>query len=70
LAGDAKHVGIGTDFDGGFGLQSVPAEINTIADLQKLVPLLGKRGYTNNDITAIMGENWLSLLKETLPKSV
>jgi membrane dipeptidase len=70
LAGDAKHVGIGTDFDGGFGLQSVPAEINTIADLQKLVPLLGKRGYTENDITAIMGENWLSLLKETLPKSV
>jgi membrane dipeptidase len=70
LAGDAKHVGIGTDFDGGFGLQSVPAEINTIADLQKLVPLLKKRGYTENDITAIMGENWLSLLKETLPKSV
>jgi membrane dipeptidase len=70
LAGDAKHVGIGTDFDGGFGLQSVPAEINTIADLQKLVPLLGKRGYTRNEITAIMGENWLSLLKETLPKSV
>ena len=70
LAGDAKHVGIGTDFDGGFGLQSVPVEINTIADLQKLVPLLRKRGYTESDITAIMGENWLSLLKEILPKSV
>lgn len=70
LAGDARHVGIGTDFDGGFGLQSVPVEINTIADLQKLVPLLGKRGYTESDITAIMGENWLSLLKETLPESV
>ncbi len=70
LAGDAKHVGIGTDFDGGFGLQLVPVEINTIADLQKLVPLLGKRGYTESDITAIMGENWLSLLKKTLPKSV
>jgi membrane dipeptidase len=70
MAGDARHVGIGTDFDGGFGLQSVPVEINTIADLQKLVPLLGKRGYTESDITAIMGENWLSLLKETLPESV
>jgi membrane dipeptidase len=70
LAGDAKHVGIGTDFDGGFGLQSVPAEINTIADLQKLIPLLGEIGYTQNDISAIMGDNWLSLLRKTLPASI
>ena len=44
LAGDAQHVGIGSDFDGGFGVQSVPPEIDTIADLQKLVPLLTARG--------------------------
>jgi membrane dipeptidase len=69
MAGDANHVGIGTDFDGGFGLQSVPREINTIADLQKLVPLLGEKGYTDNDIRAIMGNNWLSHLKHTLPAS-
>jgi membrane dipeptidase len=69
MAGDANHVGIGTDFDGGFGLQSVPREIDTIADLQKLVPLLGEKGYTDNDIRAIMGNNWLSLLKNTLPAS-
>ena len=43
LAGDARHVGIGSDFDGGFGVQSVPPEIDTIADLQKLVPLLTAR---------------------------
>ena len=24
LAGDPRHVGLGSDFDGGFGLQSVP----------------------------------------------
>jgi membrane dipeptidase len=69
LAGDAKHVGIGTDFDGGFGLQSVPGEIDTIADLQKLIPLLKKRGYTDSDTSAIMGDNWLSCLKESLPES-
>src|SRR6202142_1854515 len=46
LAGDARHVGIGSDFDGGFGVQSVPPEIDTIADLQKLVPLLIARGYS------------------------
>lgn len=69
IAGDARHVGIGTDFDGGFGLQSIPAEIDTIADLQKLIPLLKKRGYTDSDTTAIMGGNWLAHLKESLPKS-
>lgn len=70
IAGDARHVGIGTDFDGGFGLQSVPAEIDTISDLQKLVPLLAERGYTENDIAAIMGANWLHLLRNTLPASI
>ena len=69
LAGNANHVAIGTDFDGGFGLQSVPGDIDTIADLQKLVPLLAKRGYTDKDTAAIMGENWLRLLRKSLPKS-
>ena len=67
LAGDASHVGIGTDFDGGFGLQSVPEEIDTITDLQKLEPLLDEKGYTESDIAAILGTNWLSLLKRILP---
>jgi membrane dipeptidase len=70
MAGNAQHVGIGSDFDGGFGLQSVPAEINTIADLRKLIPLLEERGYTEDDIAAVMGENWLSLLEQTLPESL
>ncbi|MBE0410492.1 MAG: membrane dipeptidase, partial [Anaerolineales bacterium] len=68
MAGDAHHVGIGSDFDGGFGLQSVPAEIDSIADLRKIIPLLEERGYTEDDIAAIMGENWLSLLQQTLPE--
>ena len=67
LAGDARHAGIGSDFDGGFGLQSVPAGIDTIADLQILVSLLGEKGYTDNDVAAILGGNWLSLLHRTLP---
>lgn len=67
IAGDAKHVGIGSDFDGGFGLSAVPAEIDTIADLQKLAPILAKKGYAEEDVNAILGENWLSHLRETLP---
>ena len=67
LAGNASHVGLGSDFDGGFGYPSTPAEINTIADLQKLVSLLLQKGYTGNDIEAIFSRNWLTLLEGSLP---
>jgi len=70
LAGDAAHAGIGSDFDGGFGWQSVPSEIDTVADLQQLVPLLVQKGYTEEDIAAIMGKNWLRILNDNLPESV
>jgi membrane dipeptidase len=67
LAGDAQHVGIGSDFDGGFGMQSTPSEIDTIADLQKLVPLLESKGFTNRDVENIMSGNWLRQLQRSLP---
>jgi len=69
LAGDSLHVGIGTDFDGGFGVQSVPAEIDTIADLQKLAPLLLERGYNEQDVANIFSGNWLDRLQRYLPSS-
>lgn len=70
MAGDANHVGIGSDYDGGFGLQSVPVEIDTIADLQKMVPLLLEKGYSQADVISIMGGNWLRLLGQVLPDSL
>lgn len=66
-AGDARHVGFGSDFDGGFGRESVPAEIETIADLQKLAPILLEKGYSEEDVQAIFGGNWLAHLQRTLP---
>jgi membrane dipeptidase len=69
IAGDALHVGIGTDFDGGFGYGAVPAEINTIADMQLLVPVLANRGYTAEDIAAIFSGNWQCQLERILPAS-
>lgn len=67
IAGDAFHAGLGSDFDGGFGLQSAPAGIDTIADLQKLAPLLSERGYSDADIAAIFGGNWIQFLRRSLP---
>jgi membrane dipeptidase len=67
LAGDSLHAGIGSDLDGGFGLESVPLEMDTVADLQKLIPLLEARGYSESDSANILGGNWLARLKRDLP---
>ena len=69
MAGEASHVGIGSDFDGGFGLQSIPEDVDTIADLQNLVPLLTRRGYSEDDIASILSGNWLDHLRSWLPES-
>jgi membrane dipeptidase len=66
LAGDASHVGLGTDFDGGFGVESVPKEISEVADLQLIAKNLSDYGYDDDDIVGIMGENWLRLLRRSL----
>ncbi|MGB5782794.1 MAG: membrane dipeptidase [Eudoraea sp.] len=65
LAGNSLHVGIGTDLDGGFGREQSPADINTIADLQKLPNLLYKRGYNNKDIENIMHANFIRFLRNS-----
>jgi membrane dipeptidase len=67
LTGSAAHVGIGSDMDGGFGLQSTPAEIDTISDLRLIAPRLAARGYAPDDVAAIMGGNFLRILRQTLP---
>jgi membrane dipeptidase len=67
LTGSADHVALGTDFDGGFGVEHVPAEIDTIADLARLPGLLRSRGYSARQISSIMSENWLKVLRQALP---
>jgi len=69
IAGDTRHAAIGTDFDGGFGVEFVPREIDTIADLPKLIPLLTEKGYNQDDIKRILSGNWLRILRNNLPTS-
>lgn len=68
LAGDTRHVGIGTDFDGGFGMESVPREIDTIADLRRLADVLSAESFSDAAIADILGGNWVRLLQRALPK--
>jgi membrane dipeptidase len=63
VAGNANHIGIGSDLDGAFGTEQSPADLETIADLKKIPDLLRKRGYSEMDIKKVMGENWLNFLK-------
>ncbi|MGL5096504.1 MAG: dipeptidase [Planctomycetia bacterium] len=67
LAGHARAAAIGSDLDGGYGTEQTPADLDTIADLQKIPPLLEKRGYSAADVAGIMHGNWLRLFGETLP---
>lgn len=67
LAGNARHVGIGSDLDGAFGTEQTPLDVASIADLQALAPLLRARGYPAEDIAGILGGNFLRFLRAALP---
>ncbi len=64
LAGNANHIGIGSDLDGAFGKEQCPSDLETIADLQKIPDLLLARGYSEEDVQKVMHGNWLRFLKK------
>lgn len=71
LSAQAEHIarvagwsciGIGSDLDGGFGLEESPAEIDTVADLRRVgnvVPPGARDG--------VLGANWLRFFRASLP---
>ncbi|HAA19821.1 MAG TPA: peptidase M19 [Cytophagales bacterium] len=64
LAGNSCHAGIGSDLDGAFGTEQSPADLETIADLQKIPMILKERGYSPADITNICSANWIRFYRE------
>jgi membrane dipeptidase len=69
LIGDADHIGFGTDFDGGFGLEHIPQGLDSIADLQKIGTALSERGYSQVEVEGVLGMNWLRLLENGLSET-
>ncbi|MGB7848523.1 MAG: membrane dipeptidase [Candidatus Acidiferrum sp.] len=55
-----EHVGIGSDFD---GIPSVPRGLEDVSKMPTLTAALLKRGYTEQDIRRIMGENFLRVVR-------
>jgi membrane dipeptidase len=64
IAGNANHIGIGSDLDGAYGKEQSPYDLETIADLQKIPQLLKKRGYSEGDVVNICHGNWLRFVKK------
>ena len=63
LAGNSRHVCIGTDLDGGYGREQCPSDIETIADIRRWPEIFIKRGYTEEDISNIFHDNALRFLR-------
>ena len=63
LTGNCQHVAIGSDLDGGFGRELSPTDYDTIADLQRFLAILARRGYTQSDIEAIAHGNLLRFFR-------
>lgn len=64
IAGNANHVGVGSDLDGGFGLEQSPMDLDSIADLQRLHEMLAERGFSEEDIAGFFHGNFLRLVRE------
>ncbi|SEJ58712.1 membrane dipeptidase [Dyadobacter sp. SG02] len=63
IAGNSRHIAIGSDLDGIFGTEQSPWDLNSIADLQKFEGILADRGYKEEDIDNIFSGNWLRFLR-------
>jgi membrane dipeptidase len=66
IAGSAAYVGLGTDMDGGLGREQIPVEIETSADLPRVADALSATGFSDEDVIAIMGENWMRFFSNHL----
>jgi len=55
------HVGIGSDFD---GVQITTSDLATVADLPNLTKELLRRGYSESDVSKILGGNMLRVMEQ------
>ena len=56
-----KHVGIGSDFD---GIAMTPKGLEDARKMPNIIPLLEKEGFSQNDISLIMGGNFQRIFEK------
>ena len=67
VTGSVRHVGLGSDIDGGYPYHALPAAIDTSSDLWLLARALRDGGFGDAEASAILGGNMLRKLKQSLP---
>ncbi len=66
ITGSDEHIGIGSDFDGGFGVEGIPDGFDSSRDLYKIGDALAQHGYSAAQIDKVLHGNWLRLLRKAL----
>ncbi len=56
-----QHVGLGSDFD---GIVMTPKGLENASKISKIPILLDQEGFSTNEISKIMGDNFLRVLKK------
>jgi membrane dipeptidase len=56
------HVGIGSDLDGGIGVDESPDGLDTAADIGKIADVIPEHARDG-----VLGANWLRFFSEALP---
>jgi microsomal dipeptidase-like Zn-dependent dipeptidase len=47
----------------------VPDGLDNVGDLGLIGEALGRRGYSPHEVQAVLGGNWLALLRRALPET-
>jgi membrane dipeptidase len=61
ISGSTKNIGLGSDYD---GVPMIAKGLEDVSKLQNLTINLVARGYTDNEIKGILGENFLRYMKK------
>ena len=57
------HVGLGSDFD---GTKAIPEGMEDCSKLPRITEELVRRGYSDDDIRQVLGENVLRLMERVI----
>ncbi|MEI6043975.1 MAG: membrane dipeptidase [Chloroflexota bacterium] len=68
LAGNTLSIGIGTDFDGGYGAELIPRPMQKVQDLYLLADELLRHRFSEEDVKNIFYRNWIRILRQGLAK--
>ena len=60
LTNSRKHVGLGSDMDGGFSADKLIEGVRRPRDFTAITDALAARGWSDTDLAAFAGKNWLS----------